>query len=66
MRRALRTIIAALALAVIAGAGLARGQALKIGDRAPEIVGGPWLNSTPLAPEALRGRVLLVDFWTYG
>jgi thiol-disulfide isomerase/thioredoxin len=23
-----------------------------------------WLNSEPLTPEALRGRVVLVDFWT--
>jgi thiol-disulfide isomerase/thioredoxin len=24
-----------------------------------------WLNSEPLTPEMLRGRVVLVDFWTY-
>jgi len=24
-----------------------------------------WLNSEPLSPEGLRGRVVLVDFWTY-
>jgi thiol-disulfide isomerase/thioredoxin len=24
-----------------------------------------WLNSPPLTPEALRGRVVVVDFWTY-
>jgi thiol-disulfide isomerase/thioredoxin len=24
-----------------------------------------WLNSEPLSPEDLRGRVVLVDFWTY-
>ena len=24
-----------------------------------------WLNSSPLTPEALRGQVVLVDFWTY-
>jgi thiol-disulfide isomerase/thioredoxin len=24
-----------------------------------------WLNSPPLAPEELRGKVVLVDFWTY-
>jgi cytochrome c biogenesis protein CcdA/thiol-disulfide isomerase/thioredoxin len=24
-----------------------------------------WLNSVPLTPEALRGKVVLVDFWTY-
>src|ERR1700730_16713694 len=24
-----------------------------------------WVNSPPLTPEGLRGRVVLVDFWTY-
>jgi thiol-disulfide isomerase/thioredoxin len=24
-----------------------------------------WLNSAPLTPEGLRGKVVLVDFWTY-
>jgi thiol-disulfide isomerase/thioredoxin len=24
-----------------------------------------WLNSEPLTPEGLKGRVVLVDFWTY-
>lgn len=24
-----------------------------------------WIGSAPLTPEALRGRVVLVDFWTY-
>ncbi len=24
-----------------------------------------WLNSEPLTPQGLRGRVVLVDFWTY-
>ncbi len=24
-----------------------------------------WLNSEPLTPDGLRGRVVLVDFWTY-
>jgi len=24
-----------------------------------------WLNSPPLTPEALRGKVVVIDFWTY-
>jgi thiol-disulfide isomerase/thioredoxin len=24
-----------------------------------------WLNSLPLTPEALKGKVVLIDFWTY-
>ncbi len=27
--------------------------------------GGSWLNSPPLTPEQLRGKVVLVDFWEY-
>ena len=26
---------------------------------------GPWFNSPPLTREALRGKVVLIDFWTY-
>jgi cytochrome c biogenesis protein CcdA/thiol-disulfide isomerase/thioredoxin len=33
---------------------------------APELVGlGPWYNSPPLSVAALKGKVVLVDFWTY-
>ncbi len=33
---------------------------------APEIIpGGEWFNSPPLTLKALRGKVVLVDFWTY-
>ena len=26
---------------------------------------GPWINSTPLTREQLRGKVVVIDFWTY-
>lgn len=42
------------------------GQALRSGQPAPEIAGAPWINSPPLTLERLRGRVVLVEFWTYG
>ncbi len=33
----------------------------------PPIAGAvEWLNSPPLTAEALRGKVVLVDFWTFG
>jgi cytochrome c biogenesis protein CcdA/thiol-disulfide isomerase/thioredoxin len=33
---------------------------------APDFVaGGRWFNSAPLTVKALRGKVVLVDFWTY-
>ena len=61
----------ALALAgALAGAGLAgpaRGErGARLGQPAPEITGGPWINSEPLSIEKLRGRVVVVEFWTYG
>ena len=33
---------------------------------APEIQSEQWLNSGPLSMQALRGRVVLVEFWTFG
>jgi thiol-disulfide isomerase/thioredoxin len=40
--------------------------ALPVEGRLPSFEGATgWLNSDPLTPEGLRGRVVLVDFWTY-
>jgi thiol-disulfide isomerase/thioredoxin len=33
---------------------------------APQFAAGEWINSEPVKLEALRGRVVLVDFWTFG
>lgn len=34
--------------------------------KAPELTGiAAWINSNPLTMESLRGKVVLVDFWTY-
>jgi peptide-methionine (R)-S-oxide reductase len=39
----------------------------KSAGKAPAIVENvPWINSDPLTLEGLRGRVVLVDFWTFG
>ncbi len=35
----------------------------KVGDPAPEIQAGYWVNSPPLRLEALRGRIVIVEFW---
>lgn len=44
----------------------AAGQVGRNGEPAPDIGGGPWINSAPLTLDALKGRVVLVEFWTYG
>ena len=63
-----RAWIPMLGLLVVTGlaAGPAAGQALRIGAPAPEVTGERWINSAPLSMQALRGRVVLVEFWTYG
>jgi cytochrome c biogenesis protein CcdA/thiol-disulfide isomerase/thioredoxin len=39
---------------------------LPIEGALPPLVGATeWLNSKPLTPEGLKGKVVLIDFWTY-
>ncbi len=62
-----------LFLAALAAPGLAAGRhqaqledGLKNPYSAPEFVGiRAWLNSVPLSLKSLRGKVVLIDFWTY-
>jgi len=56
--------LAATAVMAIPPAGQA--VATRVGQPAPEITGGPWINSEPLSMEKLRGRVVAVEFWTFG
>ena len=37
-----------------------------IGQKAPEIQSSVWINSEPLSNHSLRGKVVLVEFWTFG
>jgi hypothetical protein len=57
-------------LLVAAGWAPGRGEGadrlVRVGQPAPEITGGPWINSEPLSLAGLRGRVVVVEFWTYG
>ncbi|MDH5426676.1 MAG: redoxin domain-containing protein [Nitrospirota bacterium] len=36
------------------------------GGQAPEIISPTWINSKPLRMEELRGKVVMVEFWTFG
>ena len=33
---------------------------------APELAAGDWINSAPLKLTELRGRVVVIEFWTFG
>ncbi|MEW6324377.1 MAG: redoxin domain-containing protein [Nitrospirota bacterium] len=37
-----------------------------VGRQAPEIVSSIWINSEPRSMRDLRGKVVLVEFWTFG
>jgi thiol-disulfide isomerase/thioredoxin len=55
-----------LALAVLAAlVASAAGAEPDAPQPAPELRGERWLNSEPLRLESLRGRVVLVEFWTF-
>jgi len=46
--------------------GAAAQNALPVEGAAPSLAGAvEWLNSPPLTIEGLRGKVVLIDFWTY-
>ena len=59
-----------IALGALIAASLLQGSAqaapAAAAPQAPEFTGiEKWLNSEPLTMESLRGKVVLVDFWTY-
>jgi len=70
------SVVGLLSLAAFAGSGTSahntKGSTMstqeRIRVRAPEIAGGRgWLNTDkPLTLAALKGKVVLLDFWTYG
>ena len=56
----MRTILSFLFLGVSAGHGFTSAD-----SEMPAFKVERWVNSTPLTAEALRGKVVLVDFWEY-
>ena len=63
-----RSLFAAVALLTSAwfATGPAAGQMFRAGTPAPEVAGDHWINSAPLTTPGLRGKVVLVEFWTFG
>lgn len=61
----LRLLLAATMAAAVVVAGV---KVPRIGDPAADvdIKGASWINSPPVTLAGLRGKVVLVEFWTYG
>lgn len=57
-----RGLLLAACLAGISPAG----NAEILSGPAPEIISDTWLNSTPKKMSELQGKVVLVEFWTFG
>jgi len=45
---------------------LASAETSSIGQPAPELTNEVWINSRPLRLADLRGKVVLLEFWTHG
>jgi thiol-disulfide isomerase/thioredoxin len=62
----MKSILKAMLALTALYAGSASTAPLENHSRAPEFVGiEKWLNTEPLSMQKLRGKVVLVDFWTY-
>jgi len=59
-RRLTQALSTFLFLGVATTAGLANAA-----SQMPELKANRWVHSAPLTPEALRGKVVLVDIWEY-
>jgi thiol-disulfide isomerase/thioredoxin len=66
--KALIIILSLMATSFVAERGVSMSAQDRARVRAPEIQGGRgWLNTDkPLSLAALKGKIVLLDFWTYG
>ncbi len=61
-----RRFLVPLLAACVALAGLLPAARAQVPAKAPDFTGiSHWINSKPLTMQQLRGKVVLVDFWTY-
>lgn len=60
------SIVPAMFLMVLVGLSERPALAAVVGASAPEIGGQTWINSAPLQLAELKGKVVLVEFWTFG
>src|SRR4051812_539118 len=66
LNRAFTVAIGSLAASLAIAAGDKGPTGLGTEGTFPSLVGATeWINSAPLSPESLRGKVVLVNVWTY-
>jgi hypothetical protein len=66
-RRGILAVMRAwLGLGLVVLVALVALTAARPGQPVPDLTGGPWINSPPLTMPGLHGRVVFVEFWTYG
>jgi thiol-disulfide isomerase/thioredoxin len=62
--------VVSYAVTRLSHAGMGKSPAILVPENksssAPEFATGDWINSEPLTLKGLRGRVVLVEFWTFG
>jgi len=71
VRRSLLRLLAPVAVAAAAAVALPSGVSgapggPQVGEVPPEISCQAWLNTAPLTLKGLRGRVVLLEFWSPG
>jgi thiol-disulfide isomerase/thioredoxin len=59
-----RLATAAILLALISACSTRWSVADQTARPAPEISAGAWINTAPIPPASLRGKVALIEFWT--
>ena len=57
-------LISSIALIAVVGWGALTSSS--VGSPAPEITGQIWINTAPTRLVDLKGKVVLVEFWTFG
>ena len=66
LKRTFTMVVGSLAASLAIAAGEPAPAALGVEGTLPSLAGATeWINSAPLTPESLRGKVVLVNVWTY-
>ena len=65
MKRTLICVIAIAFFIVFCTLYQAGASGFGPGALAPELQGGPWLGGDPMKLKELRGKVVLLDMWTF-